>query len=163
MYLHTLSNSEWNYNLKVNRFITTQSAVSVSVFLNPTYNYGRPALTLDTHSLTVETCILCNTADLNTIFDNTYEISKFWLNRAHADPKIPVRKLWRALLSILYFYVYWRHKHTGIYHFGPLDNITRGYLNKTAISFTKMTSHPLTVHRLEPAVLPTSPKRCRFL
>lgn len=39
------------YNLKINRFTTTQSAVSVAVFLNPTYIYGRTALTLDTHSL----------------------------------------------------------------------------------------------------------------
>jgi len=76
-----------NCNLKINRFITTQSAVSVAVFLNPTYIYGRTPLTLDTHSL-------CSTADLNTVFHNTkYEISRLWLYRAYADPKIPVRKL----------------------------------------------------------------------
>jgi len=40
-----------NYNLKINGFINTQSAVSVAVFLNPTYIYGRTALTLNTRSL----------------------------------------------------------------------------------------------------------------
>jgi hypothetical protein len=60
-----------NYHPKINMFITTQSVVSVAVFLNLTHIYGRTALTLET-SLTVETCTLSSTADVNT-----YEISRF--------------------------------------------------------------------------------------